>query len=123
MDSSRKKQFFFLAFIVWAILILAAFTTKHSVYVPGISIGILIGVLNFSSLMASVEKKEKMGSARQKTARLTAIFFLRYLLVSTILVAVWYFDRPVMFVGFLIGFLSLYAVFFADYMRRIKSGT
>ena len=77
--------------------------------------GVLTAILNFSSLMSSVEEKKNKHSAR-----LTGLFFLRYLLIAVIFAVL--VKQPEHLKAFLIGFLSLYAIFFIDYMKRMKAG-
>ena len=121
MNSARKKEFLSHAFLVWVALLITVFLTRHTVYIPGISLGVLTAMLNLSSLMSTIDKKEEVKTQGRKfPARLTWLFFARYFLVVlifTILVGI-----PNQLTGFLIGFLSLYAVFFVSYVARIKAG-
>lgn len=121
MNSVRKKEFLGITFLVWAALIIVVIFTRHAVYIPGISLGVLTGMLNLSSLMSTIDKKEEAKAAGRKfSTRMTWLFFARYLLVAlifSILAGI-----PDQLTGFLIGFLSLYAIFFVSYVTRIKAG-
>ena len=115
MNSSEKKDFLRNAFFVWIALVVLVCVTNHRTLVPSVSLGILVAMLNLNSLFATIEKKEKVDS--KKSARITGTFFLRYIFVAAIFAIL--VQAGEQLVGFLIGFLSLYAVFFADYIRRL----
>ena len=109
MNSSEKRDFLRNSFFTWIVLIFLVWLTGHRTLVPAVSLGILVAMLNLNSLLSSVEKKSK---------RLTGTFFLRYIFVAIIFAILIQVREQL--AGFLIGFLSLYATFFADYIRRLR---
>jgi len=119
MASSRKNQLFPYTFFVWGILAAILWVTKHMEYGLGVSIGVLTAALNFSSLLTRIEKREKENKA-EKRSLLTGLFFARYLLIAAIFFVLIRFQNHL--TGFFIGFLSLYVVLFAAYVKRMKAG-
>ena len=97
---------------------LALFIFKRINLAVGWWLGILIGLVNFSSLLSSL-KKAQTASQEKLTGKFQQVFFLRYLLLAGAFFLIIQLGREQLGSAVL-GFLSLYVALFIDYFFRFK---
>ncbi len=78
--------------------------------------GIAIGLVNFSTLLTSVERSKEDPEGPKKLQKL---FFLRYIVLAVAFFLVIQLGKDQLGSAVL-GFLSLYLTFFAHYLLRLK---
>lgn len=117
-----KRSFvLYLALAVGIAGTLAIWMVKRTPLAIGWWLGVGIGVLNFSSLLSSVQRsqKEVEGGAKKVTTKLSQRFFIRYLALAGAFFLVIQLGRE-QFGSALLGFLSFYVVTFLDYIFRVR---
>lgn len=119
-ETNSRKYIALFFFLIWFLLIGWAFIYQYETYIAGITIGVLTGVLNFLSLVSSVERKKDIETMPLMARRysLTSHFFGRYALLAVLLFGLSALGNDHV-LGFLLGFASLYSVLFIQYIVRL----
>ena len=113
-----ERRILYSALIIAATGSLALFILHRFHLAVGWWLGILIGLVNFSSLLSSL-KKVQTPAKEKSTGKFQQVFFLRYLLLAGAFFLIIQLGKEQLGSAVL-GFLSLYVALFIDYFFRFK---
>lgn len=97
------------SFSLWAM--------KQPLLIIGWLLGVVIGIVNFSSLLSSLNKTQ--AAPAKPVTGFQKAFFIRYLLLAGAFFLIIQMGRNQLGSA-VIGFLSLYVTLFLDYLFRLK---
>ena len=112
-----NRRILYSAILIAAAGSLSLWLMKTPVLIIGWVLGVIIGIVNFSSLLASLNKT-KTATAKPVSGFQKA-FFIRYLLLAGVFFLIIQLGRNQLGSA-VVGFLSLYIAFFLDYLFRLK---
>lgn len=113
-----ERRILYSAFIIAVTGTIVLFVLKLPNLAVGWWLGILIGLVNFSSLLSSL-KKAQTPSTEKSPGKFQQVFFLRYLLLAGAFFIIIQLGREQLGSSVL-GFLSIYVALFIDYFFRFK---
>ncbi len=114
-----NRRFLFSALIIAVTGSFALWFMKRPNLIIGWWLGIATGLVNFSSLLASLNKTRTESAVKSSTGKFQKTFFLRYLLLAGVFFLIIQLGKDQLGSAVL-GFLSLYVVLFLDYFLRFK---
>ena len=114
-----NRRFLFSALIIAVAGSFALWFMKLPNLIIGWWLGIATGLVNFSSLLASLNKTRTESAVKSSTGKFQKKFFLRYLLLAGVFFLIIQLGKNQL-ASAVLGFLSLYVVLFLDYFLRFK---
>ncbi len=116
-----KRSVIYSAFALGVFGTLALWVMKQIPLAIGWWGGVVIGVINFSSLLSNVERtrKEAEQGSGKVTSALRKRFFVRYLVLASAFFLMIQLGRQQLGSA-LLGFVSFYVITFLDYIFRIR---
>lgn len=112
-----NRRILYSALLIAATGSLSLWLMKMPMLIIGWVLGIIIGIVNFSSLLSSLNKTQT--AAAKPVSGFQKAFFIRYLLLAGAFFLIIQMGRNQLGSA-VVGFLSLYIALFLDYLFRLK---